>query len=227
MKRSALSAALIAPMAFGTAALGAVYDIDTTHSTVQFTVKHLMVTNVKGEFSKFRGTVDIDEKDPTKSKAETVIETASVDTREPKRDEHLRSPDFFDAAKNPEMTFRSKSIRKAGTNKYKVTGDLTLKGVTKEVVLDAEMPAREVKDPYGNLKRGLTAATKINRKDFGLTWNAPVEAGGVVVGDEVMINLDLELTRRKDPGAAPTATTPAPTTTQQAAPAGAPAPAKK
>lgn len=217
MKRSTRFAALF-PLVLGltgTAASAAIYDIDTSHSSVGFTVKHMMMSNVHGVFTKYKGTVDLNEKEPAKSSAELIVDTSSIDTREPKRDTHLKSPDFFDVAKYPEMTFKSKSVKKSGPDKYKVVGDLTLHGVTKEVVLDAALATKDLKDPYGNLKRGATATTKINRKDFGLIWNAPIEAGGVIAGDEVTINVELELQRRKEDAAAPTTVVPPATTTQQ------------
>lgn len=185
--------ALAAPLL----AQAATWTIDPEHSNIGFKVRHLMVSNVKGHFDKFTGTVDINEKDITKSKVDVSIDTASINTNVQKRDEHLRSADFFDVSKYPSMTFVSKKVAKAGKGKLKVTGDLTLHGVTKEVVLDVEGPAKESKDPWGNIRSGAVASTKINRKDFGLTWNAALETGGVVVGDEVTINLEVELIKGK------------------------------
>lgn len=170
------------------------YTIDGAHSKAQFVVRHLMVSNVRGEFAKVKGSIDYDEKNPAAIKIDATIEVASINTGEPKRDEHLKSPDFFDAAKYPTITFRSKSARKTSSG-LAVTGDLTIHGVTREVVLQVEGPSPEVRDPWGNLRRGATATTKINRKDFGLTWNAALETGGVVVGDEVSITIDVEATR--------------------------------
>jgi len=138
--------------------------------------------------------VDYDDKNPAAIRIEAVIDAASINTGEPKRDEHLKSPDFFDVAKFPNITFRSKSARKTAGG-LAVTGDLTIHGVTREVVLNVEGPTPEVKDPWGNIRRGATATTKINRKDFGLTWNAVLETGGVVVGDEVSITIDVEAVR--------------------------------
>lgn len=181
-------------LAAAPAALAQSYTIDSAHSKAQFSVRHMMVSNVRGEFSKMKGTIDYDEKDPSAIRVEATIEVASINTGEPKRDEHLKSPDFFDAAKYPVITFRSKSARKTA-NGLAVTGDLTIHGVTKEVVLQVEGPSPEVRDPWGNFRRGATAAAKINRKDFGLTWNAALETGGVVVGDEVTITIDVEAVR--------------------------------
>ncbi|MBI4686238.1 MAG: YceI family protein [Nitrospirae bacterium] len=179
-------------------ALGLASDwgIDADHSTIQFKVRHMMVSNVRGTFGKFSGSATLDDKDITKSKFAASIETASINTGVAKRDEHLKSPDFFDAAKYPTITFVSKNIKKAGPNKLKLTGDLTMHGVTKEVTLDMEEPAAAVKDPWGNIKRGTSATATINRKDFGLTWNAPIESGGVVVGEDVNISIDLELVKK-------------------------------
>ena len=171
--------------------------IDSAHSGASFSVKHMMVSNVRGAFSKVTGSANLDEKDITKSTVEAVIDATTINTNEPKRDEHLRSADFFDTAKFPTITFKSTKVEKAGQN-LKVTGDLTMHGVTKPVVLDVEGFTTEAKDPWGNLKRGGTATTKINRKDFGLTWNSVLETGGVAVGEEVAITLDLELNKKKD-----------------------------
>jgi polyisoprenoid-binding protein YceI len=173
----------------------ATYTIDPDHSSVQFKVKHLMVSNVKGVFPKFTGTVDIDDRDIAKSRVSVSIDTASIDTGVAKRDEHLRSPDFFDVAKYPAMTFVARQVQKAGAG-LKVSGDLTIRGITREVVLDVEGPTAEVKDPWGNFRRGASATARINRKDFGLTWNKALETGGVVVGDEVTINLEVEMIRK-------------------------------
>lgn len=181
-------------LAAAPAALAESYTIDSAHSKAQFSIRHMMVSNVRGEFSKMKGTIDYDEKDPSAIRIEATIDVASINTGEPKRDEHLKSPDFFDAAKYPVITFRSKSARKTA-NGLAVTGDLTIHGVTKEVILQVEGPSPEVRDPWGNFRRGATAAAKINRKDFGLTWNAALETGGVVVGDEVTITIDVEAVR--------------------------------
>ena len=152
-----------------------------------------MVSNVKGNFQKHTGIVDINDKDITKSRVEVSIDTNSINTNVQKRDEHLRSAEFFDVAKFPTMTFVSKKVVKADKDMLKVTGDLTLHGVTREVVLDVEPLSKESKDPWGNLRRGTTASTKINRKDFGLVWNKALETGGVVVGEEVFITLEIEM----------------------------------
>lgn len=178
------------------AASAATWSIDPDHSNVGFKVKHLMVSNVKGNFNTFSGTVDINDKDITKSSVNVSIDTNSINTNVQKRDEHLRSADFFDVAKFPTMTFISKKVAKAGKDRLKVTGDLTLHGITKEVVLAVEGPSKESKDPWGNIRRGAAATTTINRKDFGLNWNKALETGGVVVGEEITINLEIEMIRK-------------------------------
>jgi polyisoprenoid-binding protein YceI len=173
-----------------------VYDIDPTHSSAHFSVRHLMISNVKGEFTKVSGTVTFDPDDPKASKVEATIDVASLHTRDEQRDGHLKSAEFFDAAKFPEIKFVSKSVEPDGHDEYVVKGELTIHGVTKEVALQVEGPTPPVKDPWGNMKAGAAATTKIDRRDFGLTWNAALETGGVMVGDEIKINLELELTRR-------------------------------
>jgi len=155
-----------------------------------------MVSNVRGDFGKVAGVVDIDDKDLSKSKVEVKIDTASISTGVAKRDEHLKSADFFDVVKYPTMTFVSQKVKKSGNGKLKVTGFLTLHGITREVVLDVEGPSKESKDPWGNFKRGATATATINRKDFGLTYNAALESGGVLVGEEITIALEIELLKK-------------------------------
>jgi polyisoprenoid-binding protein YceI len=171
------------------------YTIDPAHSTADFKVRHLMISNVRGEFSGISGTVQFDPANPANSKVEAKIDVTTINTREPQRDAHLKSADFFDLEKYPEMTFVSKKV--AGKDgEYTVTGDLTIHGVTKEVKLEVEGPGPEIKDPWGNLKSGASAKTKINRKDFGLMWNVALETGGVLVGEEIQITLELELARQ-------------------------------
>jgi len=169
------------------------WKIDADHSNIQFKVRHLMVSNVKGVFGKVQGTVDIDDQNVTKSKVAVTIDTQSINTGVAKRDEHLKSADFFDVATFPTMTFVSTKVAKNGKDKLKVTGNLTLHGVTRSVLLDVEGPSADSKDPWGNTRRGASATTKINRKDFGLAWNKALETGGVVVGDEVTITLEVEM----------------------------------
>jgi polyisoprenoid-binding protein YceI len=172
------------------------YTIDPAHSSADFKVRHLMVSNVRGEFSGISGTVAFDDQTPANSKVEAKIPAATVQTRDAQRDTHLKSADFFDVEKFPEITFVSKKVEKAGDGEHKVTGDLSIHGVTREVVLEVEGPTPEIKDPWGVTRMGASAKTKINRKDFGLVWNGPLETGGVLVGDNVDIQLDLELTRQ-------------------------------
>lgn len=171
------------------------WELDASHSVLGFSVKHMMISNVHGRFDKATGTLELDDKDVTKSSVKIEIEVGSVNTNEAKRDGHLKSPDFFEADKFPKMTFKSKSITKAGNN-FKVVGDLTIKNVTKEVTLDVELSA-EAKDPWGNVKRGVTVSGKLNREDFGLTWNKALEAGGVLVGKDVSLTLDAEFNKKK------------------------------
>jgi polyisoprenoid-binding protein YceI len=196
MKRIIVSISTIIALTLPAFAFATTWAIDPDHSNVGFKVRHLMVSNVKGNFEKHTGTVEINDKDITKSKVEVSIDTSSINTNVQKRDEHLRSADFFDVAKYPAMTFVSKKVAKAGKDKLKVTGDLTLHGITKQVVLDVEGPTKESKDPWGNIRKGATATTKINRKDFGLAWNAALETGGVAVGEEITITLEIEMIRK-------------------------------
>jgi len=187
-----LSVALLAPLNV----LAATYTLDPAHTTIGFKVKHLMITNVKGSFEKFKGTVVIDEKDITKSKVNVSIEIASINTNIAKRDEHLRSGDFFDAGKYPVMTFDSTKVERAGADTLKVTGNLTIKGVAKQVVLTVDGPSGEIESPQGVAKRGASAVATINRQDFGVSWNKKLDAGGVVVADEVHIIIDAELDKQ-------------------------------
>src|SRR5579864_5216904 len=169
------------------------WQIDPAHSAAHFSVRHLMISNVRGEFTKLTGSAQINPADLAKSTVEVTIEAGSLNTREAQRDEHLRSPDFFDVANYPTLTFRSKRVEPLGAETFKLIGDLTIRGVTRQVTFDVEGPTPSVKDPWGNVRAGVTASAKINRKDFGLVWNALTEAGGVVVGDEVKITIDAEL----------------------------------
>ena len=197
MKRIVRIAAALA-LALPGLALGAssTWQIDPAHTHAIFGVRHLVISTVKGEFGKTTGTLVLDDADVTKSKVEATIDATTVNTREPKRDEHLRSPDFFDVAKHPTLTFKSTKVEKAGEGKLRVAGDLTIRGVTKSVTLDVSGPTQEIKDPWGNAKRGVSATTKINRKDFGLAWSKTIEAGPVV-GDEVTIEIEAELAKAK------------------------------
>src|SRR5512134_3221429 len=166
MKRLIKLIAVVVTLAIPAFASASTWNIDPDHSNVGFKVRHLMVANVKGSFDRHSGTVDINDRDITKSKVDVTIDTTSINTNVQKRDEHLRSADFFDVATYPTMTFVSKKVAKAGKERLKVTGDLTLHGVTRQVVLDVEPISKESKDPWGNIRRGTTATTKIDRKDF-------------------------------------------------------------
>lgn len=171
------------------------YQLDPAHSSIGFSVKHMMIAKVHGSFEKVSGTLSFDRANPQGAQAEAVIEAASINTRESQRDTHLKSADFFEVEKFPHLTFKSKSVQNLAQGELKVKGDLTIKGITQEVELLAESPTDELKDPFGNTKIGLSASTKIKRKDFGLTWNAALEAGGVLVGDEITITLDLQFVK--------------------------------
>lgn len=172
------------------------WEIDPAHSSAGFSIRHMMIAKVHGGFTRLSGSLSLDRADPSKSSVEAIIDAASIDTREAKRDEHLRSGDFFDVAKYPTIAFRSKRVNQKGEGQYQVVGDLTIHGVTQEVALDVEGLDSEMKDPWGNVKIGASASTKIKRKDFGLSWNAALEAGGVLVGDDVSIALDLQFTQK-------------------------------
>lgn len=176
-------------------ARAASYDIDTAHSSAGFTVRHLAVSNVRGEFGKVTGTVEYDDKDVTKTRVEATIDATTISTRDPKRDEHLKSPDFFEAAKYPTITFTSKKVEK-GPRGLKVTGDLTMHGITRPVVLEVEGPTKEVKDPWGNVRVGASATTKLNRKDYGVSFNKTLDSGGLMVGEEVAVAIDIELVKK-------------------------------
>jgi polyisoprenoid-binding protein YceI len=174
------------------------WDINPDHSSIQFRVRYMTVVNVKGAFDKFQGTANFDDKNIAQSSVNVTIDTASINTGNGKRDTHLRTDDFFDVAKYPTITFVSKKVVPADKGKLKITGDLTLLGVTKEVVLDVEGPCEAIKDPWGNVRRGASAKTTINRKDYGLTWNKTLDTGGVMIGDEVNVILEVELVKAPD-----------------------------
>jgi polyisoprenoid-binding protein YceI len=171
-----------------------VWKVDADHSEVGFAVKHLMVATVKGTFRRFSGKVEVDESNIANSVVEADIDVTSVDTRQEQRDAHLRSPDFFDAENHPAMTFRSKKVEQLRHGYLRVVGDLTIRGTTREVVLDVEETGRGG-DPWGNQRIGYNARTVINRDDFGLTWNQALEAGGVLVSSDVRINLDVQIVK--------------------------------
>jgi len=168
------------------------WNIDPVHSVAEFKVKHMMISNVKGQFTSVKGTLVLDETDLTKSQVETFIDVASITTRDPQRDAHLKSADFLDVEKFPALSFKSTRISRSGDGELAVTGDLTIHGVTRNVTFAVEGPTPPAKDPWGNTRLGLSATTKISRKDFGLTWNAALETGGILVGEEVTITLDVQ-----------------------------------
>jgi polyisoprenoid-binding protein YceI len=175
--------------------MSAIYKIDPTHSNVSFSIKHMMIAKVHGAFEKMSGTLNYDAANPNKASIEVSIEAGSINTHEAQRDVHLKSPDFFDVEKFPLILFKSKRIDGSG-EELKVIGDLTIHGVTQSIVLEIEGPSQEMKDPWGNIKIGASGKTKIKRKDFGLIWNAALEAGGVLVGDEVSIALDVQFVKQ-------------------------------
>jgi len=168
------------------------WNIDPVHTTAEFKVRHMMITNVKGQFTGVTGVLTLDEQDVTKSHVETSIDAASINTREADRDTHLKSADFLDVEKFPKLTFTSTRVTRTGDGELQVEGDLTIHGVTRKVTFAVEGPTPPGKDPWGNTRIGWTATTKINRKDFGLTWNTALETGGILVGDEVTITFDVE-----------------------------------
>lgn len=177
--------------------LAAEWKVDPNHSTAGFAVRHMMVSTVRGSFSGPKGTVDYDPANLDASKANLTIDATTVDTRNENRDKDLRSAKFFDVEKYPTITFVSKRVIPQGQGKFQLLGDMTMHGVTKEVTFAVEGPMPAVKDAKGNLHSGATATAKINRKDFGLTWSGPLEGGGVTVGDEVELTVEIEMTQAK------------------------------
>ena len=196
MKRSLLTGFVLFLLSIPMLASGATYQIDADHSNFQFKVRHMTVSNVRGEFKKAKGIVSIDENDLTGLKVEVTLDAASLSTDQAKRDDHLKGEDFFDVAKYPTITFVSKKVIKVDENRLKVVGDLTIHGVTREVTVEVEGPTPEVKDPGGNIRRGATGTLKINRKDFGMVWHKTLDNGGMVVGDDVNISVEVELVRK-------------------------------
>lgn len=178
------------------AAQTSTWNIDPAHSTAQFTVRHMAISNVSGSFTKVTGSVVLNEKDITQSQVNAVIDAASIDTRVPDRDKDLRSANFLDVEKYPTLEFKSKRIVNSG-GKLQLIGDLTLHGTTREVTLDVDGPTPELTDPWGNARRGFSASTTINRKDFGVVWNNTLKTGEAVVGDNVKIQIDIELVKKK------------------------------
>jgi polyisoprenoid-binding protein YceI len=172
------------------------WQLDPAHSSANFSVKHMMIAKVHGGFEKLSGTLTYDATNPADSKVDVIIEASSINTGEPQRDAHLKSADFFDVAQFPTLTFHSTRVEVSGDGELRVTGDLTIRDVTQNVVLQVEGPSAELKDPWGNARIGVSATTKIKRKDFGLTWNAALETGGVLVGDDIAITLDVQFTKK-------------------------------
>ena len=171
------------------------WNIDPTHSVAEFKVKHMMISNVKGQFSKLSGTLTRDESDPTRDRVEATIEAASIQTRDEQRDNHLKSADFFDVEKFPTLQFKSTGIRIVREGELSVEGELTIHGISRKVSFAVEGPTPAAKDPWGNTRIAVSATTKINRKDFGLTWNAALETGGILVGEDVTITLDIQFVK--------------------------------
>ena len=184
-----LAAGLTLPASAGTTT----YQIDPRHSSAGFGVTHLMISTVRGEFHGVTGTVIVDDTDISKSSVNVTIDATTVDTREPDRDKHLKSEAFFDVAKYPTITFQSTKVERNSDGSLKVTGDLTIRGVSKTAVLTATLPKAPIKDPWGLQRTAVSASTKINRQDFGVAWNQKLDSGGVVVGDDVNITLDVEM----------------------------------
>jgi len=175
----------------------ATWTIDPAHSAARFKVRHMMIANVEGRFGKVTGTITYDETDVSKSSVEATIDVTTIDTGVEGRDKDLKSDSFFEVEKYPTATFKSTRVEKAGDGRLKVTGDLTMKGVTKPVVLDVDGPSPSITDPWGNVKAGASITTTINRQDFGITWNKTLEGGGAVVSDEVQVTIDIEMARQK------------------------------
>ncbi len=171
------------------------WNIDPSHSVAEFKVKHMMISNVKGQFAKVSGQLTLDESELTNSRVEATIDAASIETRDAQRDTHLKSADFFDVEKFPTLSFASTNVSLVRDGEVAVEGDLTIRGVTRKVLFSVEGPTPPAKDPWGNTRVAVSATAKINRKDFGLTWNAALETGGILVGDEVTITLDAEFVK--------------------------------
>lgn len=196
ISRIAILAGITLGLSLPAAAASSAWQIDPQHSSAQFAVRHLGLSTVRGAFSKLSGTMQLDDQDITKSSIEISIDVNTVDTREPDRDKDLRSERFFDVAHFPAMTFKSKKVEQVAPGKLRVTGDLTIHGTTRDVVLDVDGLTAPAKDPWGNQRIAASATTKINRQDYGVKWNAKLDNGGVVVGDDVNITIDVEMIRK-------------------------------
>jgi len=197
LSRLALAATLVAALAVPSPAATATWQIDPAHTAAGFSVRHMMIATVRGQFKGVTGTVLWDDQDINNSTVDVTIDANTVDTGESKRDGDLKSANFFDVKNYPTITFKSTKIEKISAGKMKVTGNLTIHGVTKQVVLDVEGPSGAVKDPWGNTRVALNATTTVNRTDYGVKWNAKMDSGGMVVGDDVNINIDLEMTKKE------------------------------
>jgi len=171
------------------------WNIDPVHSVAEFKVKHMMISNVKGQFTGISGVLKLDEGDITKSSVEATIDAASINTRDVQRDGHLKSADFFDVEKFPTLAFKSTHVARTAESELTIDGELSIHGATRKVTFAVEGPSAPAKDPWGNTRIGLSATTKINRKDFGLVWNSPLETGGVLLGDEITITLDVQFVK--------------------------------
>ena len=193
--RMTLAAMLAALLTIPAPAATTTWQIDPLHTAAGFAVKHLMIATVRGQFKGVTGTVTWDDQDVSKSTVDVTIDATTVDTGEPKRDADLKSDHFFEVAKYPTITFKSNKVEPISAGKLKITGDLTIHGITKEVVLDIEGPSGAIKDQWGKTRVAANATTKVNRQDFGVKWNANIDGGGVVVSDEVIITIDLEMTK--------------------------------
>jgi polyisoprenoid-binding protein YceI len=179
-----------------TAAHAVTYTIDPAHSGAGFKIRHLMISYIRGAFGGVTGTVIVDPSNPANTTIDASIDATTLHTHDEKRDQHVKAADFLDVAKYPQITFKSKRVTPDGNDQWKVAGDLTLHGVTKEVTLEVESAPAEAKDPWGNLRNGATASTVIKRSDFGLAFNAPLETGGVMLGDEVHLHIDVEMIKK-------------------------------
>ncbi len=197
LSRLALAATLVAALAVPAPAATTTWQIDPAHTAAGFSVKHMMIATVRGQFKGIAGTVIWDDQDINKSTVDVTIDANTIDTGEPKRDADLKSANFFDVAHYPTITFKSTKIEKISAGKMKVTGNLAIHGVTKQVVLDVEGPSGAIKDPWGKTRVALNATTTVNRMDYGVKWNANLDGGGVVVGDNVNISIDLEMTKQE------------------------------
>ncbi len=196
LSRIGIAVAAASLLSMNAAAAATTWQIDPMHSSAQFAVRHLTISTVRGEFHKVTGTIVLDDTDIAKSTVEVSIDATTVDTREADRDKHLKSPDFFDVEKYPAINFKSTKVEQVAPGKLKVTGDLTIRGVTRPIVLGVEGPTAAIKDPWGNQRAAASGVTKINRQDFGVKWNAKMDNGGMVVGDEVSITVEIEMVRK-------------------------------